>query len=91
MLWFEAYLWDYVLAMKNKMFFSEVLKQHFYRIFFQGVKSAVYKPLNAEAEAEGRKTIGSQAEGLYRWKALPHWQAPELLHCGSWNWSIIED
>lgn len=40
---------------KNKMFFSEVLKQHFYSIFFLGVESAVYKPLNAEAEAEGGK------------------------------------
>lgn len=62
--------------MKNKRFFSEVLKQHFYSIFFLGVKSAVYKPLNAEAEAEGKKTIGNQTEGLCRLKTLPHWQAP---------------
>lgn len=73
--------------MKNKMFFSEVLKQLLYSIFFLGVKRAVYKPLNAEAEAEGRKTIGSQAEGLCRLKALPHGQASyqSLFHCGFWN------
>lgn len=70
---------------KSKMVFSDALKHHFYSIFLLGVKSAVYKPLNAEAEAEGRKTIGSHTEGLYRVKALAHCQA---LHSALSLWFL---
>lgn len=44
--------------------FPEVFKTTFLSIFFLGAESTVYEPLNAEAEADRRKTIGIEAEGL---------------------------
>lgn len=47
----------------------------------------MYAPLNAEAEADRRKTIGIEDEGLYRLKAnvLLLGTMLEAFHCGSWN------
>lgn len=47
----------------------------------------MYAPLNAEAEADRRKTIGIETEGLYRLKASVPLLGTmlEAFHCGSWN------
>lgn len=79
--------------MKNKMLSWSFSKQHFSSIFFPSVESTAYVPLNAEAEADRRKTIGIETEGLYRLKASVPLLGTmlEALHCGSWNWNIIGD
>lgn len=47
----------------------------------------MYEPVNAEAEADRRKTIGIEAEGLYRLKANVPLSGTmlEAFHCGAWD------